>query len=251
LRAADAAITRRFATISLGVVLLAGLLDGVNPCAFATIVFLLSWLRVAKRSPREIAQIGAAYCAGVFLAYFVLGLGLVEVITRLALLRWAGQTLNWLMAAFTLVLTGLSVRDGVLCLRGQMTEMTLQLPDALKLRIHGIIRTGARHRRFVMMAFGIGVAIAFLELACTGQVYAPTLLFMAKSGSLLAVGYLLLYNLAFITPLLVVFLLACGGMQSESFTRFLQRRAALVKFATALLFGLMFLLLVFGQRLLS
>ncbi len=251
LQAADAAINRRFSTINLGVVLLAGLLDGINPCAFATIIFLLSWLRVAKRSSREIAQIGTAYCAGVFLAYYVLGLGLVEVITRLSVLQWVSQAVNWLMAAFTLVLAGLSLRDGVLCLRGQMTEMTLQLPDMLKLRIHSIIRTGMRHRRFVMVAFGIGLVVALLELACTGQVYAPTLLFMTKSGNLLAMAYLLLYNLAFITPLLIVFLLAYGGMQSETFTRFLQQRAALVKFGTALLFGLMFLLLVFGQRLIS
>jgi hypothetical protein len=30
--------------------------------------------------------------------------------------------------------------------------------------------------------FGAGVAVSVLELACTGQVYAPTILFMLKSG---------------------------------------------------------------------
>lgn len=247
---ADQAIRKRFTATSLGIIFWAGLLDGVNPCAFATIIFLLSYLQVVRRTPRQIAQIGSAYILGVFLAYFLLGLGFVELISRLLIIQKIGMALNWLMAFFTLIIMLLNIRDGILALRGNLKEMTLQLPEFLKLQIHAVIREGAHHRRFIAMAFLLGVIISFLELACTGQVYAPTIFFMVRSGSIQALFSLLLYNLAFITPLLVIFILAYGGMRSNSLTRFLQKRAALVKFGTAVIFFLLFLFIIWGHRLL-
>jgi hypothetical protein len=48
--------------------------------------------------------------------------------------------------------------------------------------------------------------------------------------------YLLLYNLMFILPLVVVFILAFRGTTSKQLTRFLQVRAATVKLAMSGLF---------------
>ncbi|MCB1132583.1 MAG: HEAT repeat domain-containing protein, partial [Verrucomicrobiae bacterium] len=55
---AAAAVERRFESITLPVVLLGGLLDGINPCAFATIIFFLSYLQIARRTPREMLMVG-------------------------------------------------------------------------------------------------------------------------------------------------------------------------------------------------
>lgn len=244
---ADQALGERYSAMSLGIVFGAGLLDGVNPCAFATIIFLLSYLQVARRTPREILSVGGAFVAGIFLAYFLLGLGLVEIVARLSLLRRLGVALNWSLATFLAVVALLSVWDGIQCLRGRMGAMVLQLPGVLKERIHEAVRHSTRHRHFVAAAFVAGLAIAVLELACTGQVYAPTMLYMLKTGQgrLGAAAYLALYNAAFITPLLVVFAGAYGGLRSERLTQWLQQRAALVKFATAILFAALFVLLIF------
>lgn len=250
LEQAAASIGGRYREIRLGVIAAAGLLDGLNPCAFATIIFLLSYLQVTKRTPRQIAQVGLAFIAGVFLAYYVLGLGLVELVARFEVLRRFGRLVNGLLAAFTLVIAALSARDGFRCLRGRMVEMTLQLPGFLKDRIHGVIRKGARHARFVAAAFAAGLVVSALELACTGQVYAPTILFMLKTGEerLAAMGYLLAYNAAFVAPLFVVFALAMAGLRSEALIRFMHRRAAAVKFATAGLFLILFLVFVWSFR---
>lgn len=117
-----------------------------------------------------------------------------------------------------------------------MEEMTLQLSGASKGRIHEVIRRTARNRNFVVLAFGVGALISFLELACTGQVYAPTILYMLKNGRAEAVGYLALYNAAFVLPLVAVMTAAFFGMRSEQLIAFLRRHAAAVKFALAALF---------------
>ncbi len=245
---ANQALGERYSAMSLWIVFGNGLLDGVNPCAFATIIFLLSYMQVARRGPREILAVGGAFVAGIFIAYFLLGLGLVEVVVRLSLLRRFGLILNWGMAAFVAAVALLSVWDGVQCLRGRMGDMVLQLPAVFKGRIHEAVRRRSKHRHFVAAAFVAGLAIAVLELACTGQVYAPTLLYMLKTGQgrLGAVAYLGLYNAAFIVPLLIVFAGAYGGLRSERLTVWLQEWAALVKFATAILFAVLFAVFVFG-----
>jgi len=49
--------------------------------------------------------------------------------------------------------------------------------------------------------------------------------------------FLVLYNLLFVLPLVVVFILAYYGTGSKQLTRFLQRRAATVKLGMTLLFA--------------
>ena len=241
---ADTAVTSRFhSSFSIGLVAGGGFLDGINPCAFATIIFLLSYLQIARRRPREILWIGLAFVAGVFVAYFGLGLGLAKIVSEARLLRRVGQGLNLAMGILALVVMVLSVRDGILCLRGRMQEMTLQLPSFLKAGIRGVVRRGARSAHFIAAAFAMGVIVSCLELACTGQMYLPIITYMIETGKDVpgAVAYLALYNVAFIVPLLAVFLLAFFGLRAEALTGVMRRHVAFVKFLTA---GLMLALLI-------
>jgi cytochrome c biogenesis protein CcdA len=128
--------------------------------------------------------------------------------------------------------------------------MTLQLPGGLKDRIRSVVRTGAQARRFVIAAFVVGIAISLLELACTGQVYLPTILYMLKSGTSGALTHLLVYNIAFILPLVIVFVLAWAGMRSEALVEFQRRNTALVKILTGVLFLALTAFLLFGHVLL-
>lgn len=243
LELAEKSIQRRYTdTVKIGVIALIALADGVNPCAFATIIFLLSYLHIARRDPRQLRQVGAAFILGVFLAYFAMGLGLVTLLDRLAFLGGIARIINLAMAAFVLLLALLNFRDGVLCLRGRLGDMTLQLPAVFKDRIHAVIRQGARHRRFLAAAFLIGMVIAVIELPCTGQAYLPTIAYMVRDADLRlhAIGHLLLYNLFFILPLIVIFVLASFGLTHQRLAELLQRHAAAVKFATAALFLALF-----------
>ncbi|MCB1097490.1 MAG: HEAT repeat domain-containing protein [Verrucomicrobiae bacterium] len=241
------AVEQRYDAMTLGVVSLAGLLDGINPCAFATIIFFLSYLQVARRSPREILAVGSAFIAAVFLTYFALGLGLAKLLAGLTALEWASNALTWVFAGITLVIMVLSVRDGILCLQGKMQSMSLQLPGFLKNRIRKTIRENSKNSHFVVAAFVSGVVISVLELACTGQVYLPTIKIMLQQGKMSAIGYLTLYNSAFVAPLIAIFILSYFGMKSDTLVRFQQKNTALVKFAMALLFLALFLFLIWGQ----
>jgi len=117
--------------------------------------------------------------------------------------------------------------------------MALNLPHALRMRINAVIRQGRGARTFIVSSFVTGVVVSFLELACTGQVYLPTIVFVASQPDMRAqaIIMLVLYNLLFILPLAVVFLLTYYGTSSKHLTRFLQERAAAVKLGMTLLFA--------------
>jgi cytochrome c biogenesis protein CcdA len=243
---AGTAIETRFEAMTFAVVMGNGLLDGVNPCAFATIVFLLSYLQVAKRTRRQILAVGAAFVVAVFATYYALGFGFAEAIKRSLLIQRAGHALDVAMAAVLVLLVVLNARDGVLCLGGRMSEMSLQLPGVLKSAIHAAIRRQVRQSHMVLAASIAGVVVSLLELACTGQVYAPTVMYVLRQDPSAAKAHVLLfcYNLAFVVPLVVVFALAFGGVTSARMSGWLRRHAAAVKFATAGLFAVMLVLIL-------
>ena len=241
LEEADKTIAERRSGISAWVVVSAAFIDSINPCAFATIIFFVSYLQVARRKRSQILQICVAFIAGVFITYFLLGFGLAEIVLELDIVQRMGKVLNFGLAVFVGVMVVLNVRDGILCLKGRHKDMALKLPVGLRDKIHGAIRKGARHRQFMAAAFVVGAVVAVLELPCTGQVYGPTILYAIKTGQarLETIGYLLLYNTVFVAPLFVILGLTWFGLRSETLTRILQKHAATVKFATAALFLIM------------
>jgi cytochrome b561 len=136
-------------------------------------------------------------------------------------------------------LAGLSFWDYGKIRQGQLTEVALQLPKSLKQRIHATIRGSSRTTKgYIGAAFVAGILISFFELACTGQVYLPTIIFVTgvTEVRLKATAYLLLYNLMFVVPLLAVFLVTYFGTNSKQLTTTFQAHAGMVKLFTAVLF---------------
>jgi len=232
--------------ITFWTIVAAGFLDGINPCAFATIIFFLSYVAIARKDPYEVIQVGLAFIIGVFLTYLIVGLAFTKVIEILAEFAFLKNFFNFFMALFVLVIMLLSIYDGIMCLRGKLENISLQLPGFIKERIRGTIRTGTRYHHFIIGAFVIGIIISLLELGCTGQVYIPTIVFMLKTGAekFRAYYYLLLYNFCFILPLIVIFIMTYFGLKSDHLSKFMQKHTAWVKFGTALLFLLIFIFLI-------
>lgn len=145
-----------------------------------------------------------------------------------------------------LVLAAYSFRDFLAARRGDLDDMKLVLPDALKDRIRARVRKGKTARFFVATALVTGAVVSLLELACTGQVYLPTIIFMTSVPELQtrAVAYLVLYDLPFVLPLVVVFVLVYMGTTSRQLTSWLRRHAKETKLALPALFALLAVWLV-------
>ena len=232
-------LVNRFQSMSWFTVVLAGLVDGLNPCAFATLIFFVSYLTLAGRTGREIIFVGLSFTLGVFLAYLVVGLGFYKVLDLLGgWLDTIAKIVYGITAVLCLGLAVFSFLDFFKARQGKLNDLSLKLPENLRKRINKVIRQGRDERTYVIGAFGTGLVISLLELACTGQVYLPTIIFVSSMPELRlqAVFYLVLYNLLFILPLVVVFILAYYGTTSKDLSKFLQKNAAAVKLGMSLVF---------------
>ena len=248
-------IMHKFKEISPATIIGAGLIDGINPCAFAVIVFFISFLSVYKYRRREVILIGLFYIAAVFFAYLFLGLGFFRFIYALKSFYIFRSAFYIAVAVFCLVLAAFSFYDYYQIKKYRKTKtVVLQLPLFLKKKINFIIGEGFRgnQKRSIfflsLVSFFVGIGVSLLEAVCTGQIYIPTITFILKVPSLAgkAFVYLVIYNFMFIVPLLVIFALSIYGVSSKSFSAFLKEHTAALKFLSALLFlflGLLLLLL--------
>ncbi len=237
-----------FKKISVFTVIASGLIDGVNPCAFAVIVFFVSFLAVYGYRKREIIYVGTSYCVAVFLTYLLIGLGFFNFLYSLSNFYSVIKVFYYFIAAFCFVLSGLALYDFFKFKTTKQTDgLILQLPHFFKKRINEIIGSHLRKKHdegalsLSLSAFVVGFFVSLLEGACTGQVYLPTIVLILKNTNLraLAFTYLIIYNLMFILPLIVVFALSLLGFSSQKFNHFLKTNMSGIKFLMFLLFFLL------------
>lgn len=239
LKNGETRIVERFKKFSLSGVLIAGLIDGLNPCAFATIVFLVSYLAFLGKKSREILTYGIIFTFGVFVAYLLAGMGLMAGLRQLSGFPQVTKGIYLGIAIFTFALGIISLYDYVLFRRGQMEKMKLQLPVALKKKVHRLIRKGTQSKKAGFLGtFALGFVIAATEVICTGQLYLPTIGYIMTIPKLRAYAFLnlLFYNVMFIIPLVGVFVAAFWGITSERMALETRKRTGTVKLLTAILF---------------
>jgi len=235
---AEESIIERFKSLGTLTIVSAGLIDGINPCAFATLIFFISYLTLVGRKRKEILYVGLGFSGAVFVTYLLIGFGILSFIQHFSFLPIFSRAIYILTIVFALVLGILSLYDYIQLKRGRPSEMKLQLPDFLKKRIHQTIREESKSTRYFLSAIAAGFIVSLLEFTCTGQVYLPTILFVTNIPSLRAsaLSYLILYNLMFITPLLIIFGVVYWGITSEQLAFFLKKRVSSIKLITSLLF---------------
>ena len=250
----------RFKGFNLLVIFSAGLIDGINPCAFTVIVFFISFLALQGYRRRELVVIGLIFILAVFLTYLLIGLGLFGFLYRVEGFRLISRFFNLAVGALSIIFGIFALYDFFKFKKtGQTEGLVLQLPQAVKNKIHSVIgmeyRTKGKEyvakRNMPALMFSAlitGFLVSILESVCTGQTYLPTIVFILKTAHhLRAFWYLLIYNLMFILPLVIIFLLALSGVASDEFSKFLKKHLLTVKILMALLFFGLGLYLLIGR----
>jgi hypothetical protein len=223
------------------------LLEGLNPCALATLVFFISYLTMIGGKRREILMVGIGFSVSSFITHLLLGVGILSFIQHFSFFPLFTRIVYLVTFAFSLFLGIFSLYDYIQLKKGRPAKMTLQVPEFLKKKIHRIIRTRSGEFdtdqekspvRFLLVSALIGSIVTLLQSTCTSQVYLPTLLFVTNVPALKGSAYLYLtfYNLIYIVPLVAIFSIAYWGVSSQQLSFLLQRRTSTIKLATCIFF---------------
>lgn len=218
----------------------AALADGVNPCAFATVVLLVSMMATARRSRRETLVIGGAFTLSVYLTYFLIGLAFYGLLQRLSGFLMISDLVFYVAFAACLIFGLLSLWDSTLSWRGrEPKDMLLKVPGRLRERMARSMSAGVRSGSLVIGALGAGVVVSVLESACTGQVYFPVIAGLVRDPGTRARGVAMLawYNILFVLPLVAVLCLALAGVGSPALASWGRRHWGLTKLILAIVFA--------------
>ncbi len=177
-------------------------LDAFNPCAFFVLLFLLSLL-VNARSRARMLFIGGVFvfCSG--LVYFLFMAAWLALFLRIGALGWVTLSAGLL----AVVIGVINIKDFFFFRQGP----SLSLTDGAKSSLFARMRHLLTQDHLGMLLIGtIALALAAnsYELLCTAgfpMVYTRVLTLQTNSDTAYYL-YLLLYNLVYITPLLVILL---------------------------------------------
>jgi len=235
---AKRAIVARFRAMGTTGVLLAGLVDGINPCAFATIVFMVMYLTGLGASRAKVVATGVAFSLAVFLTYFAIGAGALGVLQFVDDLPFVRESVLVVGALASLVFGVLSFWDYLVSRTRGLKAGVLRLSGRASARVKTAIAGFARSRWAIAGAFGAGFVVSLTEVVCTGQVYLPTIVFVSQESEtrLAGLAALLLYNLAFLAPMIFIFLVVLAGYTAGAIGRFTERHLAKSKLALSFVF---------------
>ncbi len=201
--AADGLLARP--EITLPTILIAGFVDGINPCSFTLLLLFIAALLATMGKAeaggvglarRRILLNGGAFVFAIFLAYLVLGTGLMQVSAALA-----QNHLGARLGALLSVLLGLwMLKDYFLPGVGPR----LAAPRWVAGHVRGV--DGAASAATM---FGLGALISLCTVPCSGAVYIAIVSLLAlQTNFAVSYGYLLVYNIMFILPLVAILLIA-------------------------------------------
>ena len=228
--------------LSVPAILAAGFLDGFNPCAFGVLILFATFaLGLAARqsmtggvpavapdaraASRTVLGLGAFFVAGVLATYFLLGLGLLTVLAGLT--GFGANHLPSRVAALVAIVLGLWMMRDVLI---PEASWKLEAPHGL----HGRMRDWARTSSPVAL-FGGGVLIGLCTVPCSGAVYLGVVALLGTAGEAAAgIGGLVLYNVAYITPLVAFLVLASRPGLIRAINRWHLEHAAGTKLVLAI-----------------
>src|SRR3989344_4028670 len=176
----------------LPLVLIAALLDSVHPCSFSILLITIAFLFGLQLDRRKILAIGGTYIAGIFLSYLLIGLGILKVLHLFNTPHFMGK-----LGAAVLIIFGLI---NLLIRFFPNFPIKLKMPTVSQGAMSKLME-----RASFAAALGLGLLVGICQFPCMGGPYLMVIgLLRDQVTYFQGFGYLLLYNLILIVPLVVV-----------------------------------------------
>ncbi|HEY4503000.1 MAG TPA: cytochrome c biogenesis protein CcdA [Candidatus Paceibacterota bacterium] len=182
----------RGGTWLLPLVVISALLDSVHPCSFSILLITIAFLFGIQMSRKKILQLGGTYIAGIFVAYFLIGLGILKVLHLFNTPHFMGKLGATLLIVF-----------------GVVNLLNRFFPNfPIKMKIPGVAHgamSKLMDRASFPAVFGLGLLVGICQFPCMGGPYLMVIGLLRDQVTYFSgFGYLLFYNLILIAPLVVV-----------------------------------------------
>lgn len=188
-------------SMRLKAIAMTAIVDSINPCAIMVLIILLSTLIVLQKGKNHIILTSATFIMAVYMTYFLIGLGLTNLITSANI----SNTVTFFVGIIAILVGLANLKDAFFYRKG---NWAIEIPEAWRNKLTKIIMSATSP----LGAFVSGTMVTFIELPCTGGPYLFGLSLISHSATLMERILLLgFYNFIFILPLIIIAILVIQG----------------------------------------
>jgi cytochrome c biogenesis protein CcdA len=182
-------------------------LDAINPCEFAILILLMASMLALEDNRKRALKTGLAFVVAVFIAYFLMGVGLLEFIRNFTL-SFSGIFYK-IVAVLAILIGALNIKDYFWYGGG---GFIMEVPQSWRPKMKELIRRVTSP----LGGFLTGLVVSLFLLPCTSGPYVVILgLLASKTTIVKAILYLIAYNLIFIAPMVAIVLAMYFGLPPE------------------------------------
>jgi cytochrome c biogenesis protein CcdA len=223
-------------SLSLLTVVGAALVDSINPCAIAVLLILMSALLIAGNKKKSL-RAGLAFTISIYIAYFLFGLGLFSALKISGLSFWFYK----LIGIIAIIIGLANIKDYFWYGGG---GFVMEIPRNWRPKLKDMLGKVTSP----LGAFLMGFVVCLFELPCTGGPYIVILGLLANRMTMWAsIPILLLYNLVFVLPLIVITLLLYFGFANvENATKWKDNNLRILHLIAGLIMLVLGVLITFG-----
>jgi cytochrome c biogenesis protein CcdA len=209
---------------TLSVVLGSAAIDSINPCAIGVLILMISVVLSGKGSVRKLLFLGSLYIGAIFITYLLAGLGLIYFLASVPL--YVAEYLSLIVGTFVILAGLLEIKDFFWYGQG----FSLQIPHYFAEKIKEYSKNMT-----VPGVILLGAFIAGVELPCTGAPYLAIITMLSLNFDFNALILLILYNIVFVLPLVVILVLVAAGMKVDKVKEWKQANKGYMRFAIGLM----------------
>ena len=208
---------------TLGTVVVTALIDSINPCAIGVLILLVS-IMIAFKTKKEMMYYGFMYILAVFVTYVLAGFGILYFLSSIPLS--ISEYISIFVGSLIIGAGLIEIKDFFWYGIG----ITLAIPPERAKQIHDMTKKITLPGVLVLGAFVAGV-----ELPCTGAPYLAILLLLSQNFNFAAFLMLILYNLIFVLPLIVILLMVHFGFKIQHIKRWKQNNRTYMRLASGII----------------
>ncbi len=178
--------------------------DSINPCELAVLMLVLISVLTYNPNKKNMLYTGLAFVLAIFIIYLIYGLFIIKFFQVVSVLTSVRLILYKALAVVAIIIGLLSIKDYIWYKPGGwLTEMPVSLRPKAKMLIESITSPKG--------AMLLGAFVTLFLLPCTAGPYIIAGGLLSPLEILATLPYLLVYNIIFIIPMLVIVFAAYFG----------------------------------------
>lgn len=178
----------------LGIIL--GFADGFNPCTFAILIFLMSYLFTLSASKSRILKLGLVFAFVIFIVYILIMLGVLNLLAFIGFKSYG----KIIVGIILLIIAGINIKDFF----AKGFGFSLEIPAFARHVLERYVKKAT-----IPAIIILAIILSFVELGCTLGLPLAYASIIAENGisGFSSFLYVVWYNIFYILPLLMIIVL--------------------------------------------